>query len=736
MNMSHRLLTGALLLLSGTGALAHGSAPDASLQPRAAPAGNPNQNARGLTLSLLDAANMYNTAAPAAKGLLLANLLNVAKARRDELVLTAQADPAEFMRVILPPELLAGLPSQAMPFLEQSANVSGSLEVLHVDHVNPADDYYEHVVTTTGKAIYRVHFAKSAPQLQTGMQVSVRGIRLDNHIVVAAAGDVMVTKAVSVLSNTLGVQKTLVILVNFSDAPASYPVSIATAQSVVFTTTSNYDLETSYQQTSLTGTVAGTYTIAETSAGCNYSTIASQAKQAAANAGYVLSNYNRYVYAFPANTCSWWGLGTVGGNPSQAWVHAKYGFSLAVVGHEMGHNFGLYHSHSLDCGTAAIAASGCTASEYGDAFDIMGNSSGGHFNAYHKERLGWLNSGVSPPLTTVPLQAGPVTYSFAPLENPRDSVPRALKIPRGNSCAASNEYFYVEARKSVTGGVVIHRITDGTVDSSNLLDMTPATSSWTDAALPWGQAFYDAQSGVTITPSGTATAPQVSVAYAGGSSCTRSAPSMTYTPTGTVWTSAGAQVTYAVSVTNKDSCGCSATAFDATAAVPAGWASTSAHSASISPGATTSTSVVVSTPAGAIANYYGITMSAANSSASAMTTSATSTIAISSSLGVAVSTDKTTYVMPKQGNTTVNAIISSKVMSSGAPIVGATVTVVVRDASGKSSTLSSITGSDGIARVTYSMRSKSAATGTYTITSSSKMGSVSGSGTSSFSVSK
>ena len=192
------------------------------------------------------------------------------------------------------------------------------------------------------------------------------------------------------------------ILVNFSDAPSSQPYSIAQAQSVVFTTTSNYDFEASYQQTTLTGAVAGWYTIAETSTACNYNNIASQAKQAATAHGYVLSNYNRYVYVFPSNTCTWWGLGSVGGSPSQAWIHTKWGLSLDVVGHEMGHNFGLYHSHSLDCGTNVVAQSGCTASDYGDTFDLMGNISAGHYNAYHKERLGWLNAGVSPPITTVP----------------------------------------------------------------------------------------------------------------------------------------------------------------------------------------------------------------------------------------------------------------------------------------------------------------------------------------------
>ena len=96
----------------------------------------------------------------------------------------------------------------------------------------------------------------------------------------------------------------------------------------------------------------------------------SQAKSAASAAGFVLSNYTRFVYVFPANACTWWGLGSVGGNPSQAWIHSKWGYTLPVIGHEMGHNFGLYHSHSLECGSVPVAAS-CTQVEYGDQKDWL-----------------------------------------------------------------------------------------------------------------------------------------------------------------------------------------------------------------------------------------------------------------------------------------------------------------------------------------------------------------------------
>ena len=124
----------------------------------------------------------------------------------------------------------------------------------------------------------------------------------------------------------------------------------------------------------------------------------------------------------------------------------------------MGHNLGLYHSHSLDCGYVVVGSSGCSAAEYGDALDVMGgtptvgtagNVPTAHFNAFQKERLGWLNSGISPPLTTIQNSNG--QFSIGNLEAARSNTPRALKI--ANQVATCNlpatEWYYVEKREAV-----------------------------------------------------------------------------------------------------------------------------------------------------------------------------------------------------------------------------------------------------------------------------------------------
>ena len=163
----------------------------------------------------------------------------------------------------------------------------------------------------------------------------------------------------------------------------------------------------------------------------------------------------------------------------------------------------------------------------------MGGGNGPtHFNAVQKDLLGWLDYGASPPS---PTSSRAARYTIDPLETPGND-PKALRIQ-----TALGDWLYVEYRRpvgfdsyistnaSVMNGVLVHYF-DGGPNGVYLLDMTPATTSWSDPALPVGTTFQDMAGKVSITPTGVnATNATVNVTVA-GASCVRLAPTVTITP--------------------------------------------------------------------------------------------------------------------------------------------------------------------------------------------------------------
>ena len=99
-------------------------------------------------------------------------------------------------------------------------------------------------------------------------------------------------------------------------------------------------------------------------------------------------SYTGILYVIDALPCGWLGLGYIGWERA----YAKGTASLGVVGHEFGHNFGLYHAGRLNCGSSTIATTGCSVIEYGDPFDIMGNISSMHLAASQKRILGYIGA--------------------------------------------------------------------------------------------------------------------------------------------------------------------------------------------------------------------------------------------------------------------------------------------------------------------------------------------------------
>jgi M6 family metalloprotease-like protein len=443
--------------------------------------------------------------------------------------------------------------------------VNGQIEIIHQDS-GKSGRYLYYLDTPEGGRI-ALHFSKHPPtNYLTGDHVSVRGRKSGATMILAAGSSVTnlgkskpQIPPSSSLPNTIGAQSTLVILVNFQDAPSNQPYSVADADNLVFGISSNFFYENSYQQTWLIGDVVGWYTLPLSSTTCNIANIASAAQAAAAAAGVNLSAYTRYAYAFPQdNACGFAGSSDVGGNPSQTWINgtnSNSGLDLHVLDHELGHAFGLWHSHLLDCGTNATIGINCSVVEYGDILDTMGppQAASPHYNAFQKERLGWLNSGVSPAITTVQSSG---TYTIDSYES-TGTGPKALKILKSaDPTTGAKTWYYVEARQPIgfdafvayetsqneTSGVLVHIGTDGDGNSSDLLDMTPATPTyywWFDPSLGVGQSFVDPTAGVTLTTEWvTSTEAAITVQFSGG--LTVATDQSSYSPGQTVSTTATA----------------------------------------------------------------------------------------------------------------------------------------------------------------------------------------------------
>ena len=330
---------------------------------------------------------------------------------------------------------------------------------------------------------------------------------LNKRLVAAEAQDILGATSVSGEQSissayTEGQKKLLILRVDFSDLPAS-TISSNAAVSLIASLNSFYS-ESSYGKTGflLAGAGSGVTpvlrmprTAADYGGSDDFTGLRSDARSAAAAAGFVLAQYQFDLICMGAVPgFGWAGLGYVGA--PGAWL--RNSFSTGVAGHELGHNFGLNHASFWDTAGQSIIGSG-THVEYGDSFDTMGAASAGnnHFNARYKNYLNWLTSADRINVTSNG------TYRIQAHDNASATGVRGLRIVRG-----STTNYWVELRQKFTAnkwlmnGVGLRWAGNGN-EHSHLLDTTPGSpNGLTDSALVIGRTFSDRGANIHITPVG------------------------------------------------------------------------------------------------------------------------------------------------------------------------------------------------------------------------------------------
>ena len=466
----------------------------------------------------------------------------------------------------------------------QRGTLTGTLRMFHIDYDDgrPAEFGFA-LVTDAGKQNI-VEFGTSLPMLENGMRATIAGPENAQGYIAVDSIEILAPPAVkpppakaSVADAPAGVTTGYLTMPlqypNNGAAPWTYnaePFTVGSITTNVYGSSpalsvAEYYKEVSFGAQFISGKVsnaAGAWlkaTVARPTA-CGSSaelnavlaSIESQANAAATAAGDTPASYTGLLYVVDALPCGWAGLGYIGWERA----YSKGTASLGVVGHEFGHNFGLYHAGSLDCAANVIAASGCAVTEYGDPFDIMGNLRSMHFNAYQKQLLGYIA-----PATVTTHSAGSQTYTLGPIELAGQSK-YAVRVPTGS---ASRTY-WLEFRQPIGFDAALSAFPNngaqirvarpfenncsgcsGTYDDTQFLDMTPATAAFTDGALVAGNSYTDSTHNIVIavlSASSSALTVQVTVGGTQTSSTTTLA-------SGTNPSTTGQSVTLTASVTGS-----------------------------------------------------------------------------------------------------------------------------------------------------------------------------------------
>lgn len=590
--------------------------------------GKPPEQIKDLSTQLNRKTHEFTIASENEKSDKLSQLTQLIQTRKEKFKKLMEENPQEALELSIPQEVHDKLPEWVKKDVETTVELEGTLEIAHFDDFEKETSIQHFFLKEEGaNNLTRLHFPKEKPEINPDIKLKVQGVKLDDQMVVETSEtDASVLPANTSITTR---KKVAVILFNFTNN-TTQPYTVDQIRQATFTNTvsvNSYYKEASFNQWELIGhtrpdgDVFGWYTIPDDNANCSssFNSWASAADQLVQNDGVDLSVYNVKIYKFPTATgCPGSAWAYIGGNPGRSWINTNY--SVGVVTHEVGHNFGTDHAGSMTCtegGVRVPISATCTTKEYGDPFDVMGSASGTHhMNNYNKGKTGtyspnWFSSSNKATVTTNG------TYTIAPAEHSTDSV-QALLIPKDYFSPTSvYKYYYLEYRQPfgvfdafpssnpVVNGVSIRIAQPFSVTAkSSLLDMTPATTSFLDSALAPNQTFNDAIAGIQVqTLSVSPENAVVNITTTQGT-CTPANPTVSISPAQQSG-QPGAPLSYILTITNNDTLACNDTTFSIVGTLPSGLSQTlSNDTVTIAPKAQATVTAIVTSAVGTVDGYY------------------------------------------------------------------------------------------------------------------------------------
>ncbi|HZH33679.1 MAG TPA: FG-GAP-like repeat-containing protein [Pyrinomonadaceae bacterium] len=304
---------------------------------------------------------------------------------------------------------------------------------------------------------------------------------------------------------TEGAKTVLIIRVDFPDRQGEpvdstgLPLTETRAQNVINNSVNPFYVNNSYNKTSLRSPVVtpvvrmpqpqSFYTSFQ-----NIDLLYTDGRNAARSAGFETDNFNLDFIAFSfTQSLGFGGAAKIGAKG----VLLNGSFDFKIIAHELGHNYGLLHANVWRTTDGTVIGAGANV-EYGDAFDLMGGGSSQitHHSAGYKRRLDWLTEANVQTVTDTGVYR---VFAFDVINAPTGV--HALKIRKDNL-----KDYWVEFRQAITsapnlvnGALLRWDFAQQGFRQTQLLDMTPNTTSLADSPILIGQSFTDNTSGITIT---------------------------------------------------------------------------------------------------------------------------------------------------------------------------------------------------------------------------------------------